>query len=90
MLAELDAATPLWLVVGAVLLVGVGQGAESDFVAYFALKVFGTRSFARIVSVFAMVAIAGFSLGGLVFAALRDQLGDYRLASYVGCGCFIF
>jgi len=88
-LMMLGPSMPLWMISGAVLLVGLGQGAEADFLAYFALKIFGTRSYPKIVSLLAAGAVLGFAMGGLIFAKLRDWLGDYREASLFGAACFI-
>ena len=75
--------------IGAVLLIGMDQGAEADFVAYFALQRFGMRSFATIVGTIAMASSLGLAIGGWSFAHLFDTRGDYFIACIIGGGAYI-
>ncbi|QIB66900.1 MFS transporter [Kineobactrum salinum] len=72
-----------------VLLIGLGQGAEADFVAFFCLKLFGLRSYSTLVG-FNMMAVGfGLALGAIGFAAIVDQFGDYTLAMKLASVFFV-
>ncbi|UXJ50182.1 MFS transporter [Pseudomonas citronellolis] len=73
----------------ALILLGLGQGAEIDVVAFMIARYFGLQSYASIygLSVFciaAMVALAG-SLIGLAY----DHFGNYDIALTVASACFL-
>jgi MFS family permease len=80
--------TPLPIMIAIVLLIGMGQGAEADFVAYFSLRLFGLRSYSTLVGLNAMIVGFGLALGGIGFAAMADAYGDYSLAMGAGSACF--
>jgi MFS family permease len=79
----------LLLATAVVCVIGIGQGAEADFIAFFALRSFGLRAFSTIVGVFGMVGTFGVAIGGFGFAALYDRFGDYHLACYIAAGCWV-
>lgn len=89
MLGTVELSTPIILMTVIVGLVGLGQGAEVDFIAFFSLKLFGTESYSAIVGLLTFIAGTGMSLGGIVFALIYDHLGSYALAIQIGGGCFI-
>ncbi|MNH27603.1 hypothetical protein D3C79_877220 [compost metagenome] len=73
----------------ALVLLGLGQGAEIDVVAFMIARYFGMRSYASIygISVFCiavMIAVQG-SLIGLSY----DYFGNYNVALMVAAGCFV-
>lgn len=74
---------------GAVLLVGLGLGAEIDVVAFLVARYFGVRNFSTLygVAVFfiAISGAAGASLLGVAF----DTFGNYDLALFILAGCFV-
>ncbi|MFJ4452800.1 MFS transporter [Pseudomonas sp. NPDC089392] len=78
-----------WVAIVALILLGLGQGAEIDVVAFMIARYFGMRSYASIygISVFCiavMIAIQG-SLIGLSY----DYFGNYNVALMVAAGCFV-
>ena len=76
-----DLQTAPWIVVAsAVTLVGLAQGAEGDFIALFALRIFGLRYFSTLFATIATAAGIGFAIGGLAFATIFDQSGSYGIA----------
>jgi len=89
MLDTVVLSTPLAFLTIIVGLVGLGQGAEVDFIAFFSLKLFGTESYSAIVGLLTFIAGSGMSLGGIAFAMIYDHLGSYALAIQIGGGCFI-
>jgi MFS family permease len=72
-------ASPLVVALG-VALIGLAQGAESDYLSFFSLRMFGTRSYSRIVGIMSMVAGGGMAIGGFIFAGLYDHFGNYEFA----------
>lgn len=81
--------TPLPLLVIIVGLVGLGQGAEVDFIAFFSLRLFGTDSYSAIVGLLTLIAGSSMALGGIAFALIFDHAGSYLPAIRLGGGCFI-
>lgn len=70
----------------AVLLIGVGYGAESDLLAYMAARYFGLSRYATIYG-FAVLCIgAGTSMGISAIGLGYDRFGSYELALQVGAG----
>jgi predicted MFS family arabinose efflux permease len=69
--------------------IGMAQGAESDFVAYFVLRSFGMRAFSTIVGVLAMVVTLGLALGAWLYGVLFDMYGSYTIACLLGAGCLL-
>jgi MFS family permease len=72
-----------------VILIGVTQGAEADFLAFFTLRIFGLRSYSALFGILAIVVGSGLSLGGLGFAAMFDHYGSYHLAIYAGAASYL-
>ena len=73
----------------AVLLVGLGLGAEIDVVAYMVARYFGVRSFSALygMAVF-FIAFAG-ALGASMLGVSFDAFGNYDLALVAIAGCFV-
>ncbi|MHA3791122.1 MFS transporter [Sphingomonas sp. YL-JM2C] len=80
---------PMPLLVAAVLLVGMGQGAEADMIGYFALRLFGLEAYSTIVGVWTMAASLTIALGGFWFARIYDHAGSYAGACLLGATCFL-
>lgn len=68
----------------AIALIGLAQGAEGDYVKFFAMRLFGLGNFARTVAIMSMVISIGIALGGLIFARVFDETASYRSAIAVG------
>ena len=69
--------------------IGLAQGAESDYLSFFSLRIFGVENFARVAAILAMVASAGMAVGGFAFAAMFDHFGDYHLAVKASSAMYI-
>jgi len=70
-----------WLGIAvAISMIGLAQGAESDYVSYFTRRIFGVRNFSRLVGILLMIAGGCMAVGGMIFAALFDHYKDYQLA----------
>jgi MFS family permease len=73
------------LAFAAAFLIGFGQGAEADIMAYLTTRYFGLRCFGAIYSfVFAGYVLSG-GLGGYLMGAAFDATGSYRLALSLLC-----
>jgi predicted MFS family arabinose efflux permease len=82
-----DLRTMPWLLVATgISLVGLAQGAEADFIALFALRIFGLRYFSTLFATIATASGIAFALGGLMFAAFYDRRGSYGAAVLVSAG----
>lgn len=80
----------VWIIAAiAVFLLGLGQGAEADFIAFFTLRIFGMRSYATIYATIGASVGAGMALGGIGFAALHDIAGTYDIAVYVSAAIYL-
>ncbi|MBU8868495.1 MFS transporter [Paenarthrobacter aromaticivorans] len=79
-------AVPLLLVT--VFTIGMAQGAEADFPAFFLLREFGPKRFAVISGYAFLIAGVCASLGGITFSALRDLTGNYTIAGYLGAAFY--
>ncbi|MCE7795642.1 MFS transporter [Sphingobium sufflavum] len=88
-LASAGAGTPLPLIAAMLFVIGTGQGAEGDFVAYFALRSFGMRAFATIVGLLGMMSTVGLAIGAFLFSQIFDRTGSYVLACGIGAGCLL-
>lgn len=88
-LSMADMSVGLGFAAAAILAIGMGQGAEADFVAYFALRSFGMRAYATIVGVLGMMSTVGLAIGGFLFAQLADRNGNYEAACLIGAACLI-
>lgn len=90
LLAEQDGqAAHVALLLGAVMMIGIGQGAESDYMSFFTLRLFGVQHFSRNIGVVAVVVSGGMAIGGLAFAAVYDHFSSYRPALYAGSLSFL-
>lgn len=89
-LAHVSGAGSMLLTMAVVCIIGAGQGAEADFIAFFALRSFGLRAFSTIASIFGMVGTMTVAIGAFGFAALYDQFGSYQVACYIAAGCWVF
>lgn len=83
LLLVVSSAVPWYFAFGAAFLLGWGQGAEADFLAFFTQRLFGLSAFALIFSGFNLVAGGGLATGGLLFAFSYDVFGNYKIAMAV-------
>lgn len=84
-----DASSPFWVTFIAVSLVGMAQGAEADFIAFFFLRLFGLRHYSTILGVMVMcVGLAG-ALGALTFALLGEMPESSRSICQIGAACYL-
>jgi predicted MFS family arabinose efflux permease len=88
-LYQLGASPLVTLAVPAVLLLGMAQGAESDYVAFFTLRFFGLKAYSTIVGTYAMAIGLSMSLGGLGFSELYDRQGGYQTSILLGASGFL-
>jgi sugar phosphate permease len=80
----------VWIIAAtAVFLLGLGQGAEADFIAFFTLRIFGMRSYATIYATIGASVGGGMALGGIGFAALHDMAGTYDMAVYLSAAIYL-
>ncbi len=69
-----------WSVLAAaVVLMGLGFGAESDLIGYLASRYFGYRHFGAIYGTLLAIFILGVAAGPLLYGVVRDATGSYRL-----------
>lgn len=73
----------------AVALIGLAQGAEVDFLAFYTLRLFGQHAFPVILSVLMAINSCVLALGGLLFARLFDFYGNYQVALYFSMAAFL-
>lgn len=76
--------SPAVLVVLAVAMIGLAQGSEGDFLAFFTIKMFGPGHFSAIWAILSMAALLGSACGGIAFSYIFDHFGSYALGCYVG------
>lgn len=74
-----DQVSPM-LFYGAILLIGLGQGAEIDIVAFMIARYFGLRSYATIYGVSTLGIALGVSLGATLIGKSFDVFGNYNAA----------
>lgn len=90
LLAVAAGGAPVWgLAAVAVFLLGLGQGAEVNFMAHFTLKLFGLRAFSTIFASFGLVVGATIGLGGILFALLYDVTGSYLPTIHMSIAFFL-
>lgn len=65
---------------GSVLMIGLGQGAEIDIVAFMIARYFGLRSYATIYSLSTLGIALGVGLGASLIGRAYDWFGNYDLA----------
>ncbi|ALJ18451.1 MFS transporter [Microbacterium sp. No. 7] len=70
----------MWVIAG---LIGLSQGAEGDYMAFFSMREFGAKNYTFIAGfMFMATGIAGF-LGGISFAIVKDLTGSYTVVAFV-------
>lgn len=67
----------------AVALIGISQGSEGDFLAFFTQKLFGQESFSAIWGILAMAATLGSAAGGIAFSFIFNATGSYSMGCYI-------
>ncbi|MFD2580385.1 MFS transporter [Novosphingobium colocasiae] len=72
----------------AALLIGLGQGAELDLVAYMVARYFGLRTYATIYGLSVLTIGIMASLGISAIGLLFDHFGNYDLAMTIAAGSF--
>ncbi len=77
------AGAPLELLIVAVLLIGLGMGAEMDFISYLVSRYLGLRSFGRTYGILYAALYVGISLGPVLMGYSHQLSGDYDLALLV-------
>lgn len=83
-LGHAEAGWAFALIVAIVCGIGVGQGAEADFIVFFGVRAFGLRAYSTIIGILAMATTVAISIGAIGFSALYDRFGNYEAACYVG------
>ena len=79
---------PPALFYSAVLMIGLGQGAEIDIVAYMIARYFGLRSYATIYSLSTLGIALGVALGASLIGRAYDHFGNYDVALVAASGSF--
>ena len=69
---------PMWLLIPAVLLIGLAQGAEGDVGAYIISRRFDSRDFSLLYAIMNMMVAAGTAIGALVLSATLHVGYDYQ------------
>lgn len=82
-----DQVSPL-LFYGAVLMVGLGQGAEIDIVAYMITRYFGLRSYSTIYGLTTLGIALGVAVGATLIGKAYDIFGNYDFALMTASACF--
>jgi len=72
----------------AVLMIGLGQGAEIDIVAFMIARYFGLRSYATIYSLSTLGIALGVAFGGSLIGVAYDYFGGYDVAIMVASASF--
>lgn len=73
----------------AVVLLGLGQGAEIDVVAYMIARYFGLKAYASIYGLSVLVISLMVAIGGTLIGLSFDRFGHYNVALAVASGCFV-
>lgn len=73
----------------AVALIGLAQGAELDFIAFFTVRIFGLRAYAALSGILSGFVGAAIGLGGLLFAVLQGHFGNYAYALLIAAAAFL-
>jgi len=79
---------PPALFYGAVLMIGLGQGAEIDIVAFMIARYFGLRSYATIYSLSTLGIALGVAMGASLIGMAYDHFGGYDIALMACSGSF--
>lgn len=75
----------LMLIVAAL---GMGQGAEGDFPAFFSRRSFDADGYSTLVGIFVMTTAFGLAGGAFAFGVISDRTGGYTLAAGLGAACY--
>ncbi|WP_313808434.1 MFS transporter [Sphingobium sp.] len=73
---------------GAILLLGLGQGAELDIVAYMIAKYFGLASYGTVFGLTSVGIALGVAAGATMIGVSYDHFGSYNIALMVASACF--
>ncbi|MGF7150224.1 putative MFS family arabinose efflux permease [Sphingomonas zeicaulis] len=84
----LQADVPPALFYGAVLMIGLGQGAEIDIVAFMIARYFGLRSYATIYSLSTLGIALGVAVGASLIGRAYDHFGSYNVAIMAASASF--
>jgi len=84
----LNDSVPPAIFYGAVLLIGLGQGAEIDIVAFMIARYFGLRSYSTIYGLSTLGIALGVAVGASAIGYAYDLFGNYNLALMIASGCF--
>lgn len=79
---------PPALFYGAVLMIGLGQGAEIDIVAFMIARYFGLRSYATIYSLSTLGIALGVAVGASLIGRAYDHFGNYDVAIMAASASF--
>lgn len=79
----------LWVAVVALVLLGLGQGAEIDVVAFMIARYFGMRSYASIYGLSVLCIAVMIAIQGSLIGLSYDYFGNYDVALVVAAGCFV-
>jgi len=76
--------------IGAIMLLSVGSGAESDFIGYLVGRYFGLRAYGQIFGVIYGMFMVGIAIGPALFGFLFDRFHSYRIPfTLAGVGLLI-
>lgn len=70
-------------------LLGLGQGAEIDVVAYMIARYFGLKAYASIYGLSVFVISLMVAVGGTLIGQSYDRFSHYNVALAVAAGCFV-
>lgn len=84
----LQADVPPAIFFASVVLIGLGQGAEIDIVAFMIARYFGLRSYATIYSLSTLGIALGVALGASMIGRAYDHFGNYDVALICASGSF--
>lgn len=79
----------LWIAIVALILLGLGQGAEIDVVAFMIARYFGMRSYASIYGLSVFFIAVMVALGGSLIGLSYDYFGSYSIALLVAASSFV-
>ncbi|MEG3152113.1 MFS transporter [Sphingomonas sp. ZT3P38] len=77
------------LLMVAVFVAGLMNGAEFDLLPFFAARLFGLRAYGEIYGTLLMLALAGTAIGIIGFGQLHDVTGSYGLALALGLAAML-
>lgn len=77
-----------WMLYGSVLMIGLGQGAEIDIVAYMIARYFGLRSYASIYGLTVLVIGLSIAVSAAAIGQVYDRFGSYNIALMAASASF--